>query len=190
MKLQNARRLIALVAGLLTLVATSSQAASLVLTIDKTTGQIDWLDGFSISKTNSIADNRFGSFLTQDANMASPLLLYSGPGSHTNVSFDFSPDGSSIQGIGLSTTLPPGNGASFSGTPAGPATPVFSTGNISQFTALAFGDYTLNPVNGWNGGIEIKVIPEPNLTWLVILGAVGLFSFLRHRTKRPDQEIC
>ena len=185
MKPQKIHRMSALVATVLTLATTQGQAANLVLTIDRTTGRIDWLNGFSITNTNTTGsddDRRFGVYSDGDAVILSPLLLYSGPGSHAAAAFDFSPDGSAVQGIGLATTTATGT-TSFSGTPDAPTMPTFTVGNISQFTALAYGNYTLAPVTGWDGGIEIQVVPEPNASLLVLFGSVGFFYFARHRPK-------
>jgi hypothetical protein len=181
-QLKTLRTLTGIFAFMLIHLVTCANAQGLVLLIDKQTGQIDWLDGFMVTKTNGVANNIFGSFSTADAKITSPLLLYSGAGVMSGVSFDFSLDGSTVVGIGLDTFVPPGNPASFSGTPEGPATPTFSTGDISQFTALAYGDYTLAPVSSWSGGIEVRVVPEPNAIWLILFGTVALFSFTFNRT--------
>ena len=179
MRAPNIYRVAAIVTAIVTLGVMRAQAAPLVLAIDALTGQIDWVDGFSITKTSGVDDNRFGDVVTADASITSPLLLYSGQGSHFGVQFDFSPGGSTIQGIAFSTTLPPGDPASFSGTPAPPAVPTFTTGQISQFTALQGGNYTLAPVGPWDGGIEIRVVPEPTACGLIAFGSVGLLSFAR-----------
>ena len=188
MKPQNIHRVAALVATALTLVTTQGQAANLILTIDRTTGQIDWLDGITITNTNTTGsedDRRFGIYSEANAVILSPLLQYSGTGSHPAAAFDFSADGSTILGIGLATSSATGT-TSFSGTPGGPATPTFSVGDISQFTALADGNYTLAPVTGWDGGIEIQVVPEPSASLLVLFGSVGFLFFSRHRPKHKN----
>ena len=183
MKLHEVYRVAAMVTGVLLLVAARA-GANLVLAIDRTTGQIDWVDGFSITKTTGDDDNRFGNSVTIDASITSPLLSYAGQGSHTSVRFDFSPDGSVIQGIGLVTTLPPGNPTSFSGTPQPPAVPTFASGQISQFTDLNVGLYTLAPVGAWDGGIEVRVVPEPAAGGLIAFGSVGVLCFARVRRRR------
>jgi hypothetical protein len=190
MKPQNVHRMSALVATVLTLATTQGQAASLVLSIDRTTGQIDWLDGFTITNnttTGSEDDRRFGIYSTADALISSPLLQYSGTGAHSAAAFDFSADGSTILGIGLATSEATGT-TSFSGTPVGPATPNFLVGNIEQFKNLAAGNYTLAPgaSSGWDGGIEIQVVPEPNASLLVLFGSVGFLFFSRHRPKHKN----
>ncbi|MFN5961194.1 MAG: PEP-CTERM sorting domain-containing protein [Verrucomicrobiota bacterium] len=180
----------ALVATALTLVTTQGQAANLILTIDRTTGQIDWLDGITITNTNTTGaddDRRFGNYSTGDALITSPLLQYSGFGSHPAASFDFSADGSTILGIGLATNTVIGT-TSFSGTPGGPATPTFADGEIQQFKNLAAGNYTLAPgvSTGWDGGIEIQVVPEPSASLLVLFGSAGFLFFSRHRPKHKN----
>jgi len=146
--------------------------AALTFTIDKTTEQVDWVNGFSITKTTGIDNNNFGTNLADDLVLSSPLSSYSGNGSHFQVNFDLSPDLTRIQGMRLFTTVPPGNPASFSGTPEGPATPTFSLGSFSLFAGLNYGDYTLSPVGAWSDGIRVLVVPEPAAPLLCVLGLV------------------
>ena len=170
-----------LVMAIVTLVAPRAQA-NLRLTIDMTTGRIDWVDGFTITKTTGDDNNQFGDFVVADAAITSPLLSYSGQGSHTGVHFDFSPGGTTIQGIGLVTTLPPGNPTSFSGTPEPPVVPTFAGG---QFPNLLGGNYFLAPEAPWDGGIEIQVIPEPTAGGLIAFGSVGLLARARVARRQP-----
>src|SRR3982751_6623516 len=135
------RLTVSVAAVLLLLVSQGPSKAELVLSIDITTQQIDWLNGFSITRLPAEFDNNaFGTYTVPgDLRLLSPLLLYSGAGSHYAVEFDFSADGSAILGIALYTTQPPGFPASFSGTPEGPAA------GSSLFAGLHLGDYTLAP---------------------------------------------
>ena len=147
--------------------------ASLELIIDLSSQEFDWVDGTGIIKTSGIDDNRFGVIpLIDDATISYPLADYSGNGIHYAVKFDFSSDFSVIEGIGLSTTLAPGNPTSFSGTPQGPTSAFFTTGDFSAFTNLSLGTFNLAPVSEWSDGITVTVTPEP--TTLLLLGLGGL----------------
>jgi len=153
--------------------------AQLSLVIDQTSHQIDWLDGSSITRLPAELDfNAFGQpLIIFQAQIDSPLLAYSGAGLHAGVFFDFSQDRTTIAGIMLGTTTPPGAGAIFSGTPEGPAIPTFSLGDWSRFASLNAGEYTLDPLGPWNGGIHVTVVPEPAtyLLWLISLGLVVIW---------------
>jgi hypothetical protein len=178
------RRIITLV--LLTLGMGVSAYGELLVSINLTTQQIDWVDSFSIMRLPAgIDNNRFGAFNIGEVMIKSPILSYSGAGSHFAIEFDFSPDGRSIQGIGLDTTQAPSLSASFSGTPEGPAVPDFLRGTFSSFALLSMGDYTLSPVGPWSGGIRVAVVPEP-ATWsmcIVGLGVLVLWKAL-HRCQK------
>jgi len=168
---------------LMLLLCETLATAALVLSINKETQQMDWVGGFSITRfPTGIDDNRFGIMATIDAQVLSPLLSYSGQGSHFGVHFDLSLDRTAIDGIGLLTTFPPGTGASFSGTPEGPVTPSFLLGNFSLFAGLNNGDYTLAPVGPWSDGIRVVVVPEPATSLLWAL-AMGIFVGWRARNR-------
>ena len=179
MKPPNIHLIAALVVASLTLVA---HGQNLDLTINRTTGQIDWVAGSEITNYGGDGMTLFSSFHGALPNLpttiSSPLLSYSGNGTHTGVGFAFSADGTRITDIGLgiaptNTSQPPSfYGSSFDGTPEGPSVPVFTTGNISQFTSLNVGDYILTPwtLSGWNGGIEVQVLPGPKV---VTIGSVS-----------------
>ena len=173
---------------ILVLFSPLNSLASLILNIDLYTQEFDWVDSTIINKTSGIDDNRFGTFTSVDAEISSPLLDYSGNGSHYSVVFDFSSDGSLIDGIGLATTLPPGNPASFSGTSQGPTSAIFTTGDFAMFANLSVGEYDLDPVAEWSGGIKLVIttisqsIPEP--TTMLLFGSLLVgFLGLGHKKK-------
>jgi PEP-CTERM motif len=163
--------------------APSFAQSQLTLVIDQDAQTLDWLNGTSITRVpGSFADNTFGQTLISfQAQINSPLLAYSGDGSHSSVIFEFSQDLTAIVSIRLGTTAPPGDGAVFSGTPEGPAAPTFSIGDWSRFSSLNRGDYTLNPTfGGWNGGIHVAVVPEP-ATWAFLCLGLGAVALVRSR---------
>jgi len=150
------KRFVFLLMSVCTGIAADAES-NLVLVIDQSAQTMDWLDGFSITRdpASPFDDNTFGGVMFLPFNNGSPLLNYSGAGSHTNVMFQRSEDFTRLTSIRLGSTAPPGPNATFSGTAEGPTTP---SGGWSAFWAnLERGEYTLPSSGVWNGGIHVVV---------------------------------
>lgn len=164
--------------------APSFAQSKLVLLVDQDAKTLEWAEGYNITRlAGPFDDNTFGQVLiTPQAQVISPLLNYSGGGSHTGVSFEFAQNRSTIVSIRLGTTAPPGEGATFSGTSDGPAIPNFTSGDWSRFASLSRGEYVLNSTfDVWGGGIQVMVVPEP-APWAFL--ALGLVSIVALRNRR------
>jgi len=161
---------------------THSSAEPLVLTINTSTQKFDWVNTTSITRIDTGEDNnQFGILSGVDAEITAPLASYSGNGTHSRTVFHVSPDGSVLDGLGFTTSFPPGLGATFSGTPEGPASPAFAFGSFANFANLSLGTYDLAPIGPWNGPVQIQVVPEPAAIMLV---ATALFAFGWARQRR------
>ena len=141
--------------------------ADLELTIDLRTQEFDWFDGTMVTRLPTGVDNtNWGDTSSSlDAKISSPLSVYAGAGTHLSTNFGFSSDGSLIDRVTLGTDQPPGAGATFSGTAAGPELALYTAGSFSDFANLSLGSYDLAPVGPWDGNVRILVIssvPEPS----------------------------
>jgi hypothetical protein len=153
---------------------TYSSAEPLVLAINSSTQTFDWVNTTSITRIDTGEDNnRFGILSGVDAEITAPLASYSGNGTHSRTVFHISADGSVVEGLGFTTSLPPGLGATFSGTPDGPASPVFVFGSFANFANLSLGTYDLAPIGPWNGPVQIQVVPEPGAITLVTIALLA-----------------
>jgi hypothetical protein len=154
---------------------THSSAEPLVLTINTSTQKFDWVNNTSITRVDTGDDNnQFGILSGVDAEITAPLASYSGNGTHSQTVFHVSTDGSVVEGLAFNTSFPPGLGAIFSGTPEGPASPVFVFGSFANFANLSLGTYDLAPIGPWNGPVQIQVVPEPGVIATI---AIALFAF-------------
>jgi hypothetical protein len=159
-----------------------STAEPLVLTINTSTQKFDWLNNTSITRIDTGDDNnQFGIQSGVDAEITAPLASYSGNGTHSRTVFHVSADGSVVEGLGFTTSFPPGLGATFSGTPEGPASPVFLSGSFASFANLSLGTYDLAPIGPWNGPVQIQVVPESGVIAMV---AIAFFAFGWARQRR------
>ena len=159
----------------LVILFTHSSAEPLILTINTSTQTLDWLNNTSITRIDTgIDNNQFGIQSGIDAETTGPLASYSGNGTHSRTTFHISADGSIVDGLGFTTSLPPGLGASFSGTPEGPASPVFALGSFANFANLSLGTYDLAPIGPWSGPVQIQVVPEPGAIAIV---TIALFAY-------------
>jgi hypothetical protein len=174
----------------------ASLSADLVLNIDLATQEFDWENGTSINQlVDTIPDNRFGNYVTNETSISSPLPAYVGSGTHSAVTFDFSDDGLGLEGVGFSTSNPPGYPASFSGTADLPSNATFSLGDFSDFANLVPGSFDFAPMSAnWDGVVTVNIIsgdvntettaiPSLSAWGLVILSLLmALTAFtVRHR---------
>ncbi|MDG2014837.1 MAG: PEP-CTERM sorting domain-containing protein [Pirellulaceae bacterium] len=153
--------------------------ADLVLRIDLGTQEFDWVDGTMVTRLPTGTDNtNFGDTSSSiDARISSPLLVYVGAGTHSSIGFGISSDGSLIDRVALGSDQPPGAGASFSGTAAGPELAVYTQGSFSDFANLSLGSYDLAPVGPWDGNVQILVVssvPEPSSLVLFMVCMAGV----------------
>ena len=96
----------------LVILITHSSAEPLILTINTSTQRLDWLNNTSITRIDIGNDNnQFGIQSGVDAETTAPLASYSGNGTHFRTTFHISADGSVVDGLGFTTSLPPGLGA-------------------------------------------------------------------------------
>jgi hypothetical protein len=162
--------------------AASAFANPLELTINIVTQEFNWVDGTLITQLGD-PDNRFGTHSVGDANITSPLALFSTPAAHDLAQFHISADGSVIEGIGLGTDFAPGIGSTFSGTPDVPTAATFSFGDFSAFANLLPGSVYLAPLGSWDDGIRVNVVvPEPTSLSLAALALLGMSYRRRKRT--------
>lgn len=155
--------------------ASPCAAGPLELRINLADQTFDWLDGTSITQVTSLDDNRFGSMIDSDVIISSPLAAYTGAGAHYSVIFDLSAGGTSIDGVGLCTSDPPGLGAVFSGDAAGPAIATYDAGSFAALSSLSVGSFLFAPVGPWDDGVLVHVIPSPGAL-AVCIASLGAAS--------------
>lgn len=177
----------------------SSLFADIVLNINLSTQEFDWVNGTSINHLpDSADDNRFtaGADVLGDVVISSPLPAYVGVGTHTAVEIDISGDGSAIDGVAFDTSDPPDHPASFAGTADAPTVATFDTGDFAALANLAPGSYDLPALaSNWDGVVRVNVMVESpsfgttarvpsNSVWgLVVMSLLILLVGLRARRR-------
>lgn len=176
----------------------STASADVILNINQTTQTLEWENGNTITQITAVANNSFGTFVTADTIITSPLLAFADPvipaNDHTGLGFrfDFSPGGTAIDGVALGTTDAPSLSSTFAGTAAPPTTPTFIIGNFSGIANLTPGTFTYTPVaSNWDGNIVINITtgfapkPVPTMSFwgLAILASVLGLIGVRRRMK-------